>query len=184
MSAVLIVLNRDSFNLHVGTINRKYGFLCLLKAKSNFTAYIYTLYWLLQNEFKNCFNDVKEQSFMHMIHICCALSVKKIIRRVSSMLIHFWKVTVPYIQVYFRWKHFICLDMHWKLFLNKIKLHHLLRNFRTHWFFINVWNGNPTGNCRSFFFWHDQNLCIFFWSYTLCRGPKTSPFKTSKKYRR
>ena len=34
-------------------------------------------------KFKNCFNDVKEQSFVHMIHICGALSIKQIIKRVS-----------------------------------------------------------------------------------------------------
>ena len=34
-------------------------------------------------KFKNCFNDVKEQSFVHMIHCSWALSVKQIINRGS-----------------------------------------------------------------------------------------------------
>ena len=33
-------------------------------------------------KFKNCFN-VKEQPFVHMEHICLALSVKQIIKRIS-----------------------------------------------------------------------------------------------------
>ena len=32
-----------------------------------------------------------------------------------------------------------------------------------------VCNGNPTGSCQPFVFWHDQNLCVVFLSYTLCR---------------
>ena len=36
-------------------------------------------------KFKNPFNDMKEQSFVHMIHICCALFVIHIIKRVSLL---------------------------------------------------------------------------------------------------
>ena len=34
-------------------------------------------------KFKNCFNDVKEQAFVHMIYSSWALSVKQIIKRGS-----------------------------------------------------------------------------------------------------
>ena len=34
-------------------------------------------------KFTSCFNDVNDQSFVHLIHICWVLSVKHIIKRVS-----------------------------------------------------------------------------------------------------
>ena len=34
-------------------------------------------------KFNNCFNDVNEQSFVHMIHSSGSLSVKQMIKRVS-----------------------------------------------------------------------------------------------------
>ena len=65
-------------------------------------------------------------------------------------------------------------------------LQYLLRNLRTRYregrfIKLNVCNGNPTGNCHPFFFWHDKNFCIFFWSHTLCRDPNELPFKLPKQ---
>ena len=63
-----------------------------------------------------------------MIHICWALSVEQIIKRVSlkteGVKIKSYdinsslEVTVSYIWVYYRWKRFILLDIYWKSFLN------------------------------------------------------------------
>ena len=89
---------------------------------------------------------------MHMIHICWVLSVKKIIRwvsrnqkgsksKVTIMLIHFWKITVPYgfisLKTLYSLRHVL------KIVLKLTKsLHHPLRKFRTRRFFIEkaVWS--------------------------------------------
>ena len=89
----------------------------------------FTNFWWVK--FKNCFNDVKEQAFVHMIYSTWALSVKQIFKRgflktemvriksydINSLLEGHRTLNAGLFSNQFR-PSFIRLDMYWKLFLN------------------------------------------------------------------